>query len=77
MSKSDKLIERIKARPPEAAFEDVRRVLELHGWVEGRKSGSHVAFRKGKGEGTIVIPVMKGRKVKRVYLDIIIERLGL
>ena len=77
MSQEDKLIERLKARTPEADFEDVRRLLELMGWVQKRQSGSHVAYKKGRGEGTIIFPLVRGRRVKRIYLDQIIEKLGL
>ncbi len=77
MSRDEKLVGRIKARPPEADFDDVKRVLELHGWRQSRQSGSHAAFRAGKGRGTIIVPIVGGRKVKRAYLDMIIEKLEL
>ena len=35
----DKLIERIRARPPEASFSDVCRLLEAYGWVFNAKKG--------------------------------------
>ena len=76
MSQRDKLIARIVARPPIADFYDVRRVLELFGWEQARQSGSHVSFVKA-GERPIIIPLQSGRKVKRVYLDQICERLRL
>ncbi|HZU75815.1 MAG TPA: type II toxin-antitoxin system HicA family toxin [Dehalococcoidia bacterium] len=76
MSKRDKLVERILARPPEADFADVRTVRERHGWMQVRQSGSHVAFTKA-GERAFIIPLRGGSKVKRVYLDQICERLGL
>ncbi len=76
MTRRDKLIERIRARPPEADFNDVRRLLEAFGWVLDREKGSHAMFTK-PGERTITVPRIGGRKVKRTYLDIIIDRLGL
>lgn len=77
MSQDEKLVERIKARPPEADFDDVGKLLEIRGWSRKRQRGSHVAFKKGKGDGTITFPLVKGKKVKRAYLDRIIEKLGL
>jgi len=71
-----KLIDRIRARPPEADFDDVRKLLEEFGWSLARTSGSHMHFTK-EGERTITVPLVKGRRVKRTYLDIICERLGL
>lgn len=76
MSQHDKLIERIRARPPEADFNDVRRLLEAFGWTLAREKGSHAHFTK-PGERTLTIPRHGGRRVKRTYLDLICERLGL
>ena len=76
MSRREKLIARICARPPEADFSDVRALLEDFGWEEKHQKGSHVTFGK-EGEFPITVPTVSGRKVKRVYLDKIIERLGL
>ena len=76
MTQHDKLIERIVARPPEADFNDVRRLLETHGWVLKRQKGSHTHFTK-PGESTQTVPLVRGRTVKRYILNQIIERLGL
>ena len=76
MTQLDKLIERIRAQPPEASFSDVRRLLEGHGWTLKRQKGSHAHFTK-PGEGTQTVPMVKGRSVKRYILAQIIERLGL
>lgn len=76
MSKREKLTGRIRAPPPEADFDDVRCLLEHHGWSLDREKGSHVIFVK-EGEGLITVPKHHGKKVKRTYLAIICERLGL
>lgn len=76
MSRREKLVARIRARPPEADFSDVRALLEEFGWMMARESGSHVSFTKA-GEYPIIVPKLKGRKVKRVYLEVICERLKL
>jgi len=76
MTRLEKLIERIKARPPEADFGDVQRLLESFGYEKRRQEGSHVAFKK-PSERTITVPLVSGRTVKRVYLDQICELLGL
>ena len=76
MTQLDKLIERIRARPPEASFSDVHRLLEAYGWTFKRQKGSHAHFTK-PGEGTQTVPVIGGRSVKRYILDQIIDRLGL
>lgn len=76
MSQRDKLVARIRARPPEADFGDVRALLEEFGWTLQRERGSHVIFVK-PGERSIVVPKVGGRKVKRTYLAMLCERLGL
>ena len=76
MTQHDKLIERIRARPPFADFGDVQRLLEGSGWKLARAKGSHCAFTK-PGQGTLVASTVSGRKVKRYILDDICERLGL
>jgi predicted RNA binding protein YcfA (HicA-like mRNA interferase family) len=75
VTQRQKLIDRIRARPPQASFDDVRQLLETFGWQQARQSGSHVSFTK-QGERTIVVP-KHNEKVKRVYLDEICSRLGL
>jgi len=76
MSPLEKLIARIRARPPEADFDDVRALLEAFGWRLDRERGSHVTFAK-RGEYPIIFPKHHGRRVKRTYLTMICERLGL
>jgi len=68
VSRRDKLIERIRARPPEADFDDVRKLLERFGFAVAGGKGSHVRFAK-VGERSIVVPTRRGRKVAREYLD--------
>ena len=75
MSQRDKLIARIRARPSQAYFDDIEKLLGMFGWQCRNGTGSHRAFTK-PGERTITVPVKDG-KVKRVYLDQICERLGL
>jgi predicted RNA binding protein YcfA (HicA-like mRNA interferase family) len=76
MSQREKLIERIRARPPAASFEDVDLLLRHFGWIRARERGSHVSYRKDD-ELPIVIARWNGTKVRRVYLNDICERLGL
>jgi predicted RNA binding protein YcfA (HicA-like mRNA interferase family) len=77
MTRRQKLIARIRSRPPEADFDDVRKLLEEFGWTLDRTRGSHHYFVK-RGEMPLpAIPTVSGRKVKRTYLTLIVERLGL
>jgi len=76
MSQLEKIIERIRARPPEADFDDVRKLLEGYGYTLDRERGSHCFFVKTGGP-PFTIPKKHGRKVKRAYLVEICKRLGL
>ena len=76
MTRRAKLIERIRARPPQARFSDVRALLEIEGWRKDREKGRHVTFVKDD-EPPITVPKEGGRWVKRGYLDLICKRLRL
>ena len=76
MTRRDKLVERIQARPPEADFDDLRTLLEAYGWTLDRQSGNHATFVK-PGERSLTVPKAGGQRVKCVYLDQICDRLGL
>jgi predicted RNA binding protein YcfA (HicA-like mRNA interferase family) len=75
MTRRDKLVERIRRRPPTAKFSDVRLLLEDGGWILARTKGSHHSFTK-PGSNQFTVPVHNG-DVKRVYLDRLCELLGL
>lgn len=75
MTRREKLIQRIRQRPAQADFGDVRSLLKLFGWEHASTKGSHARFRKD-GERSITVPI-HGGKVGRVYLDPICDRLGL
>lgn len=75
MTRRDKLIAKIVARPTTASFQDVRAVLIMYGWEHASTRGSHARFRK-RGERSIIVPI-SNQQVKRVYLDQICIRLGL
>ena len=76
MTKSEKLIDKIRARPSEATFEDVRRLLELFGYTDRGGKGSHHVFVKPDNP-PITVPTVSGKKVKRRYLDMICQQLEL
>lgn len=70
-------MERIRARPPEAKISDVRSLLKEFGWSEDRQEGSHIIFVHVTEKQILTIPLVRGRFVKRFYLDVICKRLGL
>ncbi|HTE87081.1 MAG TPA: type II toxin-antitoxin system HicA family toxin [Dehalococcoidia bacterium] len=76
MPQLDKLVGRLRARPPEASFADVHQLLSAYGWSIANEKGSHVTFRKA-GELPLVVVKLGGRKVKRTYIARVLERIGL
>jgi len=76
MSKKEKLVERLLRKPVDMRFDEVKVILEYSGFTLDAKNqkGSHFVFFKG--EQLITIPV-HNHVVKRTYLQIIIELLGL
>lgn len=77
MSQLDKLVEQFLKEPPEVLFNDVAKVLEAFGYTERPSGGgSHRAFVKPSHRPKIV-PTVKGRRVKRPYVRMIIDNLEL
>ena len=76
MTRREKLIAKLRARPTEADFRDVQALLVEYGWTFARQKGSHATFTKA-GEIALFIPLRRGRKVTRPYVDAICNRLGL
>ncbi len=76
MARLEKLVELFLREPPEVSFQDVVKVLEAFGYEERPSKRGHKVFAK-PGEYLITVPTVKGRRVKRVYVRKIVERLGL
>ncbi len=76
MSKLKKLVLKLLKLPPEVRFEDVVYLLEAFDFEEKRSKGSHHSFRDSQGK-TITLSKQGGQKVKRVYIQQIIELLNL
>jgi len=76
MRKLSKLIQKFLAIPPEIRFEEVRTLLEGLGFHEARSKGSHHIFRDELGR-QLTIPKTGGQKVKRPYIQKIVEMLKL
>jgi len=76
MSKKEKLIERLLRKPVDMRFDEVRVILEYYGFTLDNKNqkGSHFVFFKEDLQ--ITVPV-HNHVVKRTYLQIIIEMLGM
>lgn len=76
MARIEKLVELFLREPPEVSFEDVVKVLAAFGYKKRPSKAGHRVFSK-PAEYPITVPTVKGRRVKRVYVRMIIERLEL
>ncbi|MDI3339267.1 MAG: type II toxin-antitoxin system HicA family toxin [Sphaerobacter sp.] len=76
MSRRERRIARIRARPAAAELRDVHALLLAFGWRLRAENSSHAVFAK-PGEAPISVPKVHERQVKRTYLDMICQRLGL
>jgi hypothetical protein len=75
MSQLEKLVAKFLSQPPEVSFEEVVTLLEAFGYEE-RPSKKHRVFTKG-GRWPIIVPTVKGRRVKQVYVKRIVDILEL
>lgn len=76
MSRREKLLERLRRRPPEADFDDVRWLLVDCGFEQVNVDWSHFMFRHPDGR-KIAVPTVQGRRVKKWYIVRVLELLDL
>lgn len=77
MSRATKLVEKFLFRPESVEdIGEVRRLMEVFDYIEGKKSGSECIFHK-KGANPINVPTVKGRRVKTRYVKRLKDILGL
>ena len=55
---------------------EVCRILEIHGFQQGRQRGSHVVMQKKTSEGTVTVPVPDHKEIKMGTLKSIIRQPG-
>lgn len=79
MSKKEKLINRLKTKPKDFTYNEVKTLLEAVGFVEsnkGRTSGSRVVFIEYKSGLKVELHKPHPKNIlKRYQLDILIENL--
>jgi predicted RNA binding protein YcfA (HicA-like mRNA interferase family) len=76
MSKKEKLLQKMLAKPPEITFREFESFMELHGWTRERQKGSHAIFLSKSGE-MLTVPQIHSKLVKRTYIILALTRLGL
>ena len=53
---------------------DVCRILALHGFVEVRRRGSHIAMQRSEADGTLTVPVPDHHEIKMGTLMAIVRQ---
>jgi predicted RNA binding protein YcfA (HicA-like mRNA interferase family) len=76
MSQIEKLVARFLREPAQVRFEEVITLLQAFDYRQHSVKGSHFTFVK-PGARPITVPTDKGRRVKGVYVQRIIELLEL
>jgi predicted RNA binding protein YcfA (HicA-like mRNA interferase family) len=74
LSRKRKLLEKLKALPPEMSYEEVERVLGWFGFSCVRSGGSHHQFRHPSGR-MLTVPKRGGQVVTRTYLKQVVGAL--
>ncbi len=78
MSKKEKLLQRLKSRPKDFTFEEMRTLLEMLGYAmdnKGKTSGSRVKFTKNNDIVILHKPHL-GNIIPEYQIRQIIEKLG-
>ncbi len=75
MSQLKKLVARFLNEPADVAFEEVATLLEAFGYTR-RPGKKHHVFVKARSY-PITVPTVKGRRVKRAYVRMIVDMLRL
>jgi len=76
MSQLEKLVSKFLREPSEVRFEEVKKLLKAFSYRQHSKRGSHFTFVK-LGARPITVPTVKGRRVKKYYVQRINEILEL
>jgi predicted RNA binding protein YcfA (HicA-like mRNA interferase family) len=69
----EKIVEKMIHRPNGVRFREIANVLEHHGYIEVRESGSHHHFRNRKGD---LITIPNHNPIKAVYDKEVLRRIG-
>jgi predicted RNA binding protein YcfA (HicA-like mRNA interferase family) len=75
VTRLEKLVEQLRNARSGASLADVEWLLLQAGWTRSRQRGSHVVFTK-PGQPSTAVPLVHGRKVKQIYVNIVLQNLG-
>ena len=74
MASIEKLIAKMKNQPNGIRFAEAQRVLEAKGYHFLRRESSHCSFKHESGD--VIVIVDRKNKIKKVYVEAILERIG-
>jgi predicted RNA binding protein YcfA (HicA-like mRNA interferase family) len=73
MSKREKRLEKLRQNPKDVSFEELRQVLEDHGFVLDHATGSHHIFRRQINGIDLRVNIPYARPVKSRYVNQALE----
>jgi hypothetical protein len=74
MSKAEKILQRLLAKPKNFSYTELKTVLALFGYTEEQGAGSRVCFKASKHKIKLHKP-HPGNILKQYQLDLVIEEL--
>ena len=69
MSKREKRLQKIRQNPNDVSFDELRQVLEDHGFVLDHATGSHHIFRRQVNTIDLRVNIPYARPVKSRYVN--------
>jgi len=73
MTKRQKRLQKLRQNPKDVSFEELRQVLEDHGFVLDHATGSHHIFRAVVEDQAFKVVIPFNRPVKPVYVRAALE----
>lgn len=70
MSQKDKLLKAIRNNPKNVSFQEIKKLLEGHGFVCHDGKGSHFVFKR---EGFSPVSIPRKKPIKAVYVHQVIN----
>lgn len=74
VANADRILERPRREPPEMTFSEIQTLLTALGWTVEQGKTSHVMLVSPR-KSTITIATVKGRKIKRTYVRLILKEI--
>ncbi|MFZ4816990.1 MAG: type II toxin-antitoxin system HicA family toxin [Phototrophicaceae bacterium] len=75
MSKREKRLEKLRQSPKDVSFEQLRQVLEDHGFILTKVTGSHHTFKRKIGQEEIRLTIPYRKPLLAIYVSQAIDEI--